>query len=730
MAGCEEVITEDGKRCLRYISDSDSDQDEEILAYMLSNPYGRVSGSLHDHFPHLVNLSGSADKGCRYCAFLLAVLRSEEITALLGDLFSNFNEVQNIPFNIYAKYEPRDPIRYKEIWNSMRFCLLFDAPDCSEPREWYTLTRVDIICDMTHALATGHNDVAVWLGLDNPSQFLQDPTSYGQEALEWVKDVLTDCDKHDYPHQPKCAGFTDPSFVPTRLINISESDDILHLVSIDEPQQPPGTPRYTTLSYCWGATALPRPSFMTTSKNVDQRKNDGFRISSLPPVLQDAIQVTKSLSIAYIWIDALCILQDMDNDWIRESALLIDIYRSAYVTICSLTPSSSMSFFHPQPRPSVEVKFHSTIDPDVTGTYKLSYQRLEVLDAGWYTYNKVGQFVEPCNRWESRGWTFLERYSSRRMILIDLPFVSVVCPTTQTSFRDDFGASQIYGEPRCSNLHNPFPSRACSTIDYYGEWDNLLSQYSTKLFTFSQDVLPAISGLARWYAIKLSDQYAAGLWVSKLAQGLSWEYLDSDHQAAGRLLTNPTELLARLNSGFTEGHIAPSWSWAGHRVCAVNRKNVSHLFSQLTVSITSDENDKFGRIKNGQLTIVGRTRSFGPGVGLLPWNYGKFDCPPFLLKLADGHDAICDLDWKPVGNMNPSYVCEISLKLILIGRFNGPSYSGKSEYKGEFGFGLILHKAEREGCYLRVGTFHTKCNEDGTVPEVFRSAPIEKVTVI
>ncbi|KAH6718353.1 hypothetical protein BKA61DRAFT_599503 [Leptodontidium sp. MPI-SDFR-AT-0119] len=41
----------------------------------------------------------------------------------------------------------------------------------------------------------------------------------------------------------------------------------------------------------------------------------GIDLKSLPKTLRDAIEVTRSLSFPFIWIDALCIIQDSTPDW-------------------------------------------------------------------------------------------------------------------------------------------------------------------------------------------------------------------------------------------------------------------------------------------------------------------------------------------------------------------------------------------------------------------------------
>jgi Heterokaryon incompatibility protein (HET) len=57
--------------------------------------------------------------------------------------------------------------------------------------------------------------------------------------------------------------------------------------------------------------------------------------SGLPKTIQDAIEITRRLSIGYIWIDCLCIVQDDPNDWSQEAFKMCEYYEKAFVTIAA-----------------------------------------------------------------------------------------------------------------------------------------------------------------------------------------------------------------------------------------------------------------------------------------------------------------------------------------------------------------------------------------------------------
>ncbi|EUC27854.1 hypothetical protein COCCADRAFT_110624, partial [Bipolaris zeicola 26-R-13] len=81
---------------------------------------------------------------------------------------------------------------------------------------------------------------------------------------------------------------------------------------------------YVALSYCWGHD----PSYVTKQDTLLSRLT---RISynDLPRTFQHAVTATRNLGYRYLWLDALCIVQDSVQDWERESQKMGVIYSQA-----------------------------------------------------------------------------------------------------------------------------------------------------------------------------------------------------------------------------------------------------------------------------------------------------------------------------------------------------------------------------------------------------------------
>jgi len=101
--------------------------------------------------------------------------------------------------------------------------------------------------------------------------------------------------------------------LPTRVIEVS--DVTLKLTSTRKGAEY-SKGEYVALSYCWGGNQ----TFVTTLATLKE-KEAGFPQSVLPQTLKDAISVTRSLGFRYIWIDALCIIQDSDEDKAAETKI-------------------------------------------------------------------------------------------------------------------------------------------------------------------------------------------------------------------------------------------------------------------------------------------------------------------------------------------------------------------------------------------------------------------------
>lgn len=90
-----------------------------------------------------------------------------------------------------------------------------------------------------------------------------------------------------------------------------------------------------------------RAAVVLTQDRVSQWFTDGIFVTSLPQAIQDAITVTHKLDVSFLWIDALCIIQDSKLDMTQELCKMDSIYENALVTLVDADQDSSAGFLNP-----------------------------------------------------------------------------------------------------------------------------------------------------------------------------------------------------------------------------------------------------------------------------------------------------------------------------------------------------------------------------------------------
>ena len=115
------------------------------------------------------------------------------------------------------------------------------------------------------------------------------------------------------------------------------SDDIWHLVCA--PEGPlPAEIKYGTISHRWTATT--KRSILEHYTLTKLRSK--HPLSDLPLDFQRAVLIARFLGIDFLWIDSLCIIQDSEEDWARESMPMHDVYRNSIRNIV-IEPSADSS---------------------------------------------------------------------------------------------------------------------------------------------------------------------------------------------------------------------------------------------------------------------------------------------------------------------------------------------------------------------------------------------------
>ncbi|KAK3935203.1 heterokaryon incompatibility protein-domain-containing protein [Diplogelasinospora grovesii] len=148
----------------------------------------------------------------------------------------------------------------------------------------------------------------------------------------------------------------------------------------------------------------------------------GITVSELPKTIQDAIYVTRNLGVRYLWVDALCILQDSDVDKSVQIGLMPEIYKHAVVTIVASSARNCHQGF---------LKERADLKRLHVDDFALLDLRASN-DGGHEIVGSVWLFPPPRSRPEPidlRAWTLQESVLSRRSLSYGVEQIAWQCLT-------------------------------------------------------------------------------------------------------------------------------------------------------------------------------------------------------------------------------------------------------------------------------------------------------------
>ncbi|PQE12415.1 HET domain-containing protein [Rutstroemia sp. NJR-2017a BVV2] len=376
------------------------------------------------------------------------------------------------------------------------------------------------------------------------------------------------------------------STVPTRLLDIGTVEQpYIRLIETSGEDR-----KYIALSYCWGKIKQPR----TLCENIEAFKSN-IEESMLPATIRDAINVARELQVHYLWVDALCIIQDSKEDWMAESLKMADVYGSAYLTIIASRAQGVHEEFL-QPRDDTEVSFGSANEDGSQHTvYLISDQMAEKKRFHEFEITPVG----------NRAWCFQERRISGRKV--HFRDDQMVWECSQGTFYEN-GLSYNKTPNFFSDISN---SRGQNDINEDG-WLSTVESYTSCQITELTDRLPAFSGIAKVYAAYLRKAdlaylergddsylikekegkqrwYLAGNWESHMPRSILWRVIDS----------SPSRQLSK--------YVAPSWSWASAPgpvkfvTSGVLARGI--ICKELQYYVDCAGEDTFGQVKGGWISM-------------------------------------------------------------------------------------------------------------------------------
>lgn len=480
--------------------------------------------------------------------------------------------------------------------------------------------------------------------------------------------------------------------MPTRLLDISQAPRKLRLIHPAPIQQV----QYAALSYCWGSV---KP-FITT-KQALSRHMDEISITKLPLTLIDGIKTARWLGLSYLWVDALCIIQDCELDKETEMAQMQHIFQHAYVTIVAARAKDlddgflkADNFWYP--RATLPV----LCENGDTGHMLL----LE---------GKEEHPIEPRNmareRLHERGWTLQKVMLSPRLLVYGQNHVVWKCQcddrgrvydstTGQENSTDWNGycASAGLTTTRLSPTGEIIQPRLSTSIPnlllftdaahterapkLYRVWKNIVQDYSNRSLTNPDDKLPALSGVVTYFQKSLLDEYIAGLWYAHILYEMSWTTV------------HPSKTVRPATWR------APSWSWMSIDGPIYFKADQYTWFEPLVTKVAHEVVPvlplaPFSRLKSASLTLCGCLLQYS--------QYAMNDSLQFFIS----YDVKRDFEntYFPPNRLTCTPQRYWLLLFARCGKFL--SKDPKNSKADESIWGILLQDFGTEDKFLRVGHF-------------------------
>jgi len=159
---------------------------------------------------------------------------------------------------------------------------------------------------------------------------------------------------------------------------------------------------YIALSYTWGKDK----QFKLFQNNYQELSKENALVlyeHQIPQTIKDAMFLVKRLGDRYLWVDALCILQDPEcEDKKVQLPYMNRIYSSSVLTIAAAYGEGADAGL-----------------PGVRPNSRKRIQHIEIIQ-GISLANRPWSFAKSVtdSTWNTRAWTFQERILSSRMLFI------------------------------------------------------------------------------------------------------------------------------------------------------------------------------------------------------------------------------------------------------------------------------------------------------------------------
>ncbi|EXJ86538.1 hypothetical protein A1O3_03490 [Capronia epimyces CBS 606.96] len=379
-----------------------------------------------------------------------------------------------------------------------------------------------------------------------------------------------------------------PPFLPTRLVDVSPEScpsgmRLVHTVDFLDRAA-----KYAALSHAWGLKEQRIKPIPKTRADSLLDRLDQIPWEELTKTFQDAIVVARRLGLRYIWIDALCIIQDDAADFATQASQMAQIYGRAHVVISATRAATGdVGIFHRRPGAQT-VSCTDKEDKRLTAFVKQRLVHDDFITGEPRDFGTSPLFA--------RAWCFQERLLATRVVHFSQH--EIVWECNQELWCECGGIRPDSTTETGSNFkgRQALAMRKSSLSVRHRTWYDILRVYTARSLTVESDRLPALSGFAHQIATPAMGRYCAGVWEEDLPASLLWRPLRALPEKQGRVERPDT-------------CSAPTWAWPSVQaviesyVRYIKDKNSEVVAQVLEVKCQPATADPFGQVAGGHIIL-------------------------------------------------------------------------------------------------------------------------------
>ena len=322
----------------------------------------------------------------------------------------------------------------------------------------------------------------------------------------------------------------------------------------------PSSCRYIALSYVWGGADMLKLRY-TNLKQLSVPHGLENYLPQLPQTVLDALEVVRDLGERYLWVDALCILQEDTNESREQIANMDSVYGSALLTIVAAGGTNAHAGLQGVRRRHFAQPGRQLVERQILQSSAKINNDITVIAPATNQQNLE------TSEWNGRAWTFQEKLLSRRLITFADGEAVWHCrcmiaredmPVADTGYEYDpldwlnlkpaylgIGTEEHWKDGSLEVTRHGLTHVVRSGT--FAEYARMIEQYSSRKITYDSDAINALAGLLRIFSLCFQAECIYGLPANLLDVALFWR---------------PTEPLEKRGVSNL-----PSWSWAAWKGC-------------------------------------------------------------------------------------------------------------------------------------------------------------------